>query len=144
MFKRVGNFVFTSFKYFCVFHCITEHVGVFQCLGDSMEPSIQSGDLVFIQRFSKLFNSINNGDLVIAKSPLDDKLFILKRVKALDGQSVRRGINYQRVPRGSVWLEGDNFKVSEDSWTFGPVPKGLIYGRVVCRIWPLSNFSLKF
>lgn len=66
-------------------------------MGDSMEPSIQSGDLVFIQRFSKLFNNINNGDLVIAKSPSDDKLLILKRVKALDGQSVRRGINYQWV-----------------------------------------------
>lgn len=60
-----------------------------------MEPSIQSGDLVFIQRFTKLFNSIDKGDVVIAKSPLDDKLLILKRVKALDGQSVRRGIDYQ-------------------------------------------------
>jgi len=26
MFKKVGSFVFTSFKYFCVAHCITEHV----------------------------------------------------------------------------------------------------------------------
>lgn len=62
-----------------------------------MEPSIQSGDLVFILRFSKLFNNINKGDLVIAKSPSDDKLLILKRVKALDGQSVKRGMNYQWV-----------------------------------------------
>lgn len=62
-----------------------------------MEPSIHSGDLVFIQKFSKVFNNINIGELVIAKSPEEYKRFILKRVKAIDGQVVRRGINYERV-----------------------------------------------
>jgi len=27
MLKRISNVLFTSFKYFCVVHCITEHVG---------------------------------------------------------------------------------------------------------------------
>lgn len=62
-----------------------------------MEPSIHSGDLVIIQRFSKVFNDIDKGDVVIAKSPAEYTRFILKRVKATDGQVVRRGINYQRV-----------------------------------------------
>lgn len=62
-----------------------------------MEPSIHSGDLVFIQKFSKVFNDINKGELVIAKSPVEYKRLILKRVKAIDGQVVRRGINYERV-----------------------------------------------
>ncbi|CAH1722433.1 mitochondrial inner membrane protease subunit 1 isoform X1 [Aphis gossypii] len=144
MFKKVGGFVFTSFQYFCVAHCITEHVAdVFLCSGDSMEPSIHSGDLVIIQRSSKMFNHVDKGDVVVTKSPEDYNKFILKRVKAVDGQMVRRGINYQVVPRGSVWLEGDNQANSKDSWEFGPVPKGLIHGRVVCRIWPLSHFSMK-
>jgi len=26
MFKKVGSFVFTTFKYYCVVHCVTEHV----------------------------------------------------------------------------------------------------------------------
>jgi len=142
MLKKIGNILFTSFKYFCVAHCITEHVGdIFLCSGDSMEPSIHSGDLVIIQRFSKMFNDIDKGDVVVAKSPAEYKRFILKRVKATDGQTVRRGIKYQRVPKGFVWLEGDNQANSTDSWDFGPVPKGLIHGRVVCRIWPLSNLS---
>jgi inner membrane protease subunit 1 len=109
-----------------------------------MEPSIYSGDLVIIQRFSKAFNSIDKGDVVIAKSPSEYKRFILKRVKAVDGQVVKKGISYQRVPKGSVWLEGDNQMNSTDSWDFGPVPRGLILGRVICRIWPISNFSMKF
>lgn len=62
-----------------------------------MEPSIHSGDLVIIQRFSKVFNDIDKGDVVIAKSPSEYTRFILKRVKATDGQVVRRGINYQTV-----------------------------------------------
>lgn len=62
-----------------------------------MEPSIHSGDLVIIQRFSKVFDDIDKGDVVIAKSPTEYKRFILKRVKAIDGQMVRRGISYQTV-----------------------------------------------
>lgn len=62
-----------------------------------MEPSIHSGDLVIIQRFSKMFNEINKGDVVITKSPAEYKRFILKRVKATDGQMVRKGIKYQTV-----------------------------------------------
>jgi len=62
-----------------------------------MEPSIHSGDLVIIQRFSKMFDSIDKGDVVIAKSPAEYKRFVLKRVKAIDGQLVRRGIHYQKV-----------------------------------------------
>ncbi|XP_015380463.1 PREDICTED: mitochondrial inner membrane protease subunit 1 [Diuraphis noxia] len=144
MFKKVGSFVFTSFKYYCVVHCVTEHVAdIFLCSGDSMEPSFHSGDLVIIQRFSKMVNSVDKGDVIIAKSPEEYEKFIMKRVKAVDGQMVRRGINYQLVPKGSVWLEGDNHTNSRDSWDFGPVPKGLIHGRVICRIWPLSYFSMK-
>ncbi|XP_025420239.1 mitochondrial inner membrane protease subunit 1 [Sipha flava] len=142
MLKKVGSTVFTCFKYFCVAHCITEHVGdVFLCSGNSMEPSIQSGDLVIIRRFSKVFNDIDKGDLVVSKSPDEHKRFILKRVKAVDGQVVRRGVHFVTVPRGSVWLEGDNQATSSDSWDFGPVPKGLIQGRVICRIWPLTDFT---
>ena len=62
-----------------------------------MEPSIHSGDLVIIQRFSKMINHIDKGDVVIAKSPEEYNKFIMKRVKAIDGQMVRRGIKYQVV-----------------------------------------------
>lgn len=44
-----------------------------------------------------------------------------------------------QVPKGHVWLEGDNALNSTDSRTFGSVPAGLIRGRAVCRLWPLSD-----
>lgn len=43
------------------------------------------------------------------------------------------------VPRGHVWLEGDNYQQSYDSRMYGPVPMGLVNGRVICRLWPFSE-----
>lgn len=43
------------------------------------------------------------------------------------------------VPRGHVWLEGDNYQASADSRIYGPVPLGLVSSRVVCRLWPLHE-----
>lgn len=43
------------------------------------------------------------------------------------------------VPRGHVWVEGDNFENSTDSRTYGPIPIGLIQSRVLCRVWPLHD-----
>lgn len=62
-----------------------------------MEPAVYSGDLVIVQRFSKAFNGVDRGDVVIAKSPAEHKRFILKRVKAVDGQMVKRNMSYQTV-----------------------------------------------
>lgn len=40
------------------------------------------------------------------------------------------------VPRGHVWLEGDNSDNSIDSRTYGPVPMGLIQSRAIIRLYP--------
>ena len=39
-----------------------------------------------------------------------------------------------RVPKGHLWLEGDNPTRSQDSRQFGPVPFGLIRGRALCKV----------
>ncbi|XP_052889381.1 mitochondrial inner membrane protease subunit 1 [Anopheles moucheti] len=46
------------------------------------------------------------------------------------------------VPRGHLWIEGDNVQNSSDSRNYGPVPIGLVKSRAVCRLWPLSEFKL--
>ena len=40
----------------------------------------------------------------------------------------------QQMPPGHVWVEGDNKKRSYDSRHFGPVPYGLIKGRVLFKV----------
>uniref|UniRef100_A0A8C9HXL5 Peptidase S26 domain-containing protein n=1 Tax=Piliocolobus tephrosceles TaxID=591936 RepID=A0A8C9HXL5_9PRIM len=42
---------------------------------------------------------------------------------------------------GHVWLEGDNLQNSTDSGYYGPIPYGLIRGRIFFKIWPLSGFG---
>ncbi|RPA79209.1 LexA/Signal peptidase [Ascobolus immersus RN42] len=41
-----------------------------------------------------------------------------------------------QVPAGHCWVAGDNLDNSRDSRHYGPVPLGLVRGKVVGRIWP--------
>lgn len=41
-----------------------------------------------------------------------------------------------RIPRGYVWIAGDNMSNSTDSRVYGPVPIGLVKGKVLAKIWP--------
>ena len=45
------------------------------------------------------------------------------------------------VPRGQVYLLGDNRGQSDDSRFWGPVPEDWVVGRVVFRYWPLPRIG---
>ncbi|XP_029411063.1 mitochondrial inner membrane protease subunit 1 isoform X3 [Nannospalax galili] len=47
-----------------------------------------------------------------------------------------------KVPRGHVWLEGDNLQNSTDSRYYGPIPYGLIRGRIFFKLQRKSETSL--
>ena len=44
------------------------------------------------------------------------------------------GAKYVQVPKGHVWLEGDNILSSNDSRYYGPVPEASLKGRVLARV----------
>jgi hypothetical protein len=46
-----------------------------------------------------------------------------------------------QVPRGHCWLAGDNVGFSRDSRHYGPVPLGLVMGKVVWRVWPRERWG---
>lgn len=46
------------------------------------------------------------------------------------------------VPKGHVWIEGDNVENSSDSRYYGPIPQGLIKSRAVLRLWPFTEIKL--
>jgi signal peptidase I len=50
-------------------------------------------------------------------------------------------IGYVKVPEDQYFMMGDNRPSSCDSRMWGTLPKSLIVGKVVLRIWPLSNFG---
>ncbi|XP_055918943.1 mitochondrial inner membrane protease subunit 1 [Eupeodes corollae] len=46
------------------------------------------------------------------------------------------------VPKGQVWVEGDNKSNSTDSRFYGSVPEGLVQSRVLCRLWPINEIKM--
>lgn len=122
----------------CICHCVTENLGeIVFCSGSSMEPTISSNDIVIIDR--KSFHKVKAGDVVVAGSILKPGVHVCKRILGADGEMVWTGDRWTAVPVGHVWLQGDNPDESLDSREYGPVPKAMIRGRVLWKIWPNFN-----
>ena len=116
------------------------------CGGASMMPTLSnSGDWIMHSPLLLRLSPVASlrGSLVTAVSPLDPGAEVLKRVIGVEGDTVlvdpsgeRRGAEeaWVRVPKGHVWLAGDNASNSTDSRDYGPVPRGLLKGKVVGRV----------
>ncbi|KAK6011240.1 peptidase S24-like protein, partial [Ostertagia ostertagi] len=116
--------------FYCVAHTIARHVGeLVICSGPSMHPTIHDGDLVLAERLS-VNNGNNNtcvGDIVGCLSPHEPEQLLCKRVVAKESDPVNSDLlPSARVPRGHIFLQGDNPMASTDSRHFGPVPLGLV------------------
>jgi signal peptidase I len=96
----------------------------------------------------------------VALGLVEDQTVLIKRVIALPGETVtaRAGRVYVngdlvvepylpagtstssfapvRVPRGYIWVMGDNRGDSEDSRIFGPVAERAVIGRAIWKVWP--------
>jgi len=118
-------------------------VDIYTCHGPSMCPTLNpAGDIVLVNKTSKSFKT---GDVVIATSPSNFHKTVCKRITAMEGDRILivrdGGPSYERVPRGYVWIEGDNKIQSFDSREYGPIPIQLIQGKAMIRIWPLSQLG---
>jgi nickel-type superoxide dismutase maturation protease len=91
----------------------------------SMEPALCPGDrlLAWCGLRGGRAPRIRPGHIVIARHPRQDGLLLVKRAA--------------RLLPGGWWLESDNPGAGAvDSASFGPVPPGLIYARVLLRYGP--------
>jgi nickel-type superoxide dismutase maturation protease len=92
----------------------------------SMEPALLPGDWLLVRRSVRPSRpvGVRPGQLVIARHPGRPGMLLVKRAA--------------RRERGGWWLESDNPGAGAvDSRSFGPVPAGLIEGRVLMRYWPV-------
>ncbi|VDM39517.1 unnamed protein product [Toxocara canis] len=115
-------------------YVVGKHVGeLVVCSGPSMYPTIHDGDLVIAERLSVTLGNLRRGDIVGALSPTQPEQLLCKR---LTGMAYDRVTNCQvlptgRIPKGHIYLEGDNALLSTDSRFFGPVPEGLVQIRLL-------------
>lgn len=124
----------------------------------SMAPTIVPGDTVIANKGAYRKASPAVGDVVIFPNPEDPNQMWIKRIVALQGQSVeiRDGQIYvdQQLQEGAgeidssvqfaatevtpnaVFVLGDNLAKSKDSRQIGPIALNAIRGRVETRYWP--------
>jgi len=93
-----------------------------------MEPGLTPGDWLLVWQGMGRGADIRArpGQLVLARHPDGSGLLLVKRIgwHEADGW----------------WLTADNPGAGgADSFRFGPVPSGLIEGRVLMRYWPLRR-----
>src|SRR5208337_1341557 len=124
--------------------------------GTSMLPRLDDQDRLFINKFVYRFTAIERGDVVVFHYPRDPEKSYIKRVIALPGDRLRidhgtvwlngqtlsepyipdeyrdsRSMAEMVVPEGCFFMMGDHRSISSDSREFGPVERGLIYGKAV-------------
>ncbi|RDY01585.1 Mitochondrial inner membrane protease subunit 2, partial [Mucuna pruriens] len=95
-------------------------------------------DYVLVEKFCLGKYKFSHGDVVVFRSPLNHKETHIKRIAALPGEWFGTNHNHDvlQIPLGHCWVEGDNTASSMDSKSFGPIPLGLIRGRVTHVVWP--------
>ncbi|KAB8115884.1 hypothetical protein EE612_056683 [Oryza sativa] len=143
--------VFLVAQAVCAVHVVNAHVCSFALvMGPSMLPAMNlAGDVVAVDLVSARLGRVASGDAVLLVSPEDPRKAVVKRVVGMEGDAVTFLVDPGNsdasktvvVPKGHVWVQGDNIYASRDSRQFGPVPYGLITGKIFCRVWPLKDFG---
>ena len=131
-----------------VFACVENYLMTVKMVsGRSMYPTFNERgpghhDAVVLDRWSARKLSYSRGDVIVMKSPNDPDEMLTKRVVGLPGDCVkprgdaRVGSRPIHVPRGQLWVEGDNEQSSNDSNSFGAVATALVEARVFFKVWP--------
>lgn len=138
----------------------------FDVIGPSMQPTMQSGDLVFVNKWIYRLKQPERGDIIVFHA-IEEKDYI-KRVIALPGETVEiknqqlkingkvipeiylppntqtADFTQRKVPRGSIFVMGDNRQNSRDSRDpeLGPISMNQLVGRVEWIYWPISDWKI--
>jgi len=117
-------------------------VSLRQVAGKSMEPILKEGEYVIVSRIFPTLVPPQQGDIVVLADPRRHTGEILKRVVGTQGKLVASENGIFRVPKGQCYVEGDNKSHSVDSRSYGPLPLGMVRGRLIGVAWPPWNMRI--
>lgn len=130
----------------------------------SMLPTLKPGEFVIVSKIAYRAGSIQRGDVIVFRYPMNPREDYIKRVIGLPGDRVeiRGGVvyvngqpliepyisgppNYEgawEVPEGQLFVLGDNRNQSSDSHSWGFVPVENVVGKALVVYWPPSEVKL--
>jgi len=131
--------------------------------GYSMEPTLNSGEFVFVNKLAYRIGEPKRGDVIVFHYPRDPKQEYIKRIIGLPGDhlQVSNGTIYVNgnpitepyiaaspqyqnewdVPENTLFVLGDNRNNSSDSHNWGPVPMDYVIGKAFFVYWPPENWG---
>jgi signal peptidase I len=132
--------------------------------GASMEPTLQSGEFVIVNKLAYVLGEPKIGDVIVFHFPRDPEQEYIKRVIGLPGDQVliedgRVYVNGElleeeyiaaspvyenqwEVPPDSLFVLGDNRNNSSDSHSWGPVPLEYVVGKAFLIYWPPTQWGV--
>lgn len=137
-------------------------------IGPSMQPTFNDKDIIFMEKISTETGHINRGEVVVFNSHDENGDNYIKRVIGIAGDriGIKSGKVYLNgkvltenylpeevvtegnsaaaeyiVPKGYVFVLGDNRENSTDSRIIGPVNLKDVKGHVILRVYPFKNMN---
>lgn len=138
---------------------------------ESMYPTLETGDRLVIEKVAYKFHPPETGDIIVFQPPENLRLLgyqksqaFIKRAIAKAGETVavKEGIVYINnqpqeedyiaappeydlvpltVPKGQLFVMGDNRNNSNDSHVWGFLPAENVIGHAIFRFWPLERIG---
>jgi signal peptidase I len=153
---------------FCViiFLVLRFVVQSYQVGGSAMQPGLQKNENVMVNKASYLFHGPDRGDVIVFHYPYaDHSADYVLRVIGIPGDVIKTDLTHLwvnnvalkepyitkaanlagqqwTVPTDQYFVICDNREISDDSRSWGFVPKDFIVGKAVLVYWPANK--LKF
>lgn len=173
--RDIKEFLKDTFKYILtvvvVLVIIIYVVSIQQVVGPSMSPTLNSGDILILNKLNYKIFEIKRFDIVSLSSK--QSKYLVKRVIGLPGEKVEykdnklyindqvlkeefldetimtnnfslSSLGYETIPEGMYFVVGDNRGNSDDSRDIkiGLIKEEDIIGKSTIRIWPLNKIGL--
>lgn len=152
---------------YLVIHFVGQRTEV---IGSSMEPTLQNGDNLIVDKISYRFHDPKRFDIIVFPFQYEDQTYFIKRIIGLPGETVRideqgtiyingevlkegygkeviqdpgRALTEIQLGDDEYFVMGDNRNNSTDSRTeiVGNIKRSDIIGRAWIRIYPFSKFG---